>query len=323
MRAALAALLVLLSGTAASANGVVEASFLDSPALGVTKAYRIYLPSRYATSTLRYPVIYLVHGWGVTERAWVEADGLNRTADAMNLQAIVVMPDGDRSMYVNGHTAVPYETCLTDAAPTRNKREARTEYCVHTPNYEDYIVKDLIAHVDSHYRTMARREGRAISGESMGGFGAAMLAFRHPDLFASVASHSGFLAPLYGGPHPYVKGEVKMLSQQELLDSPFLAEQREILGPDIATWRDHSPDILAGKLKNGQIAIYLDCGAEDQFGFLDHALYFHDRLTALGLAHEFHTAPGKHNDAFFSQRVKVSLGFHADQFRKLKTYPAR
>ena len=60
--------------------------------------------------------------------------------------------------------------------------------------WEDYIVKDLIGHVDGTYRTIAKREGRAINGLSMGGYGALMLGLRHPDMFCSIGSHSGALA---------------------------------------------------------------------------------------------------------------------------------
>lgn len=319
----LAAILTSSLITPASANGTVETARFESAALGVAKSFRIYLPDGYAASSADYPVIYLVHGWGATERTWTEDAGLTEAADGMNLQAIVVMPDGDRGMHVNGRTAVPYDTCMADAAPTRNRRERRDEFCVRTPNYEDYIVNDLIPHVDNHYRTVARREGRAVSGESMGGFAAMTLTFRHRGVFGAVASHSGFIAPLYGGPRPYVKGQAKMLSQQELMASPNLVEQREILGSDINNWREHSPDHLAAALKSGDIAIYFDCGTEDEFGFLDLSLYLHDRLTELGIEHAFHTAPGAHNDGFFRQRIMESLRFHAAYFKRFGVYPAR
>ena len=61
-------------------------------------------------------------------------------------------------------------------------------------DWEDAIVKDLIGHVDSTYRTIASREGRAINGLSMGGYGALTLGLRHPDMFCSIGSHSGAIA---------------------------------------------------------------------------------------------------------------------------------
>ena len=54
--------------------------------------------------------------------------------------------------------------------------------------WEDFIVKDLIGHVDATYRTIARREGRAINGLSMGGYGGLTVGLRHPDLFCSIGS---------------------------------------------------------------------------------------------------------------------------------------
>ena len=91
-------------------------------------------------------------------------------------------------------TPVNYEACLHDADPTLNKNEPRAQFCVRFPRYEDYIVVDLIQHIDGHYRTLARREARAISGESAGGFGAMELALRHTGLFGSVANHSSFFS---------------------------------------------------------------------------------------------------------------------------------
>ncbi len=321
LRLVTAALFAALFSATAVAKGSVETARFDSAAFGVAKSFRIYLPEGYAASAARYPVIYLVHGWGVTERSWTEAGGLTAAADVMNLQAIVVMPDGDRGMYVNGRANVPYETCMAETPPTRNKSEGRAEFCVRTPNYEDYIVNDLITYIDSHYRTVALRAGRAVSGESMGGFGAMNLAFRHRDVFAAVASHSGFVAPLYAGPRPYVKGQAEMLSPQQLIASPNLTEQREILGTEIGNWHAHSPSDLAERLTNGDLAIYFDCGTEDEFGFLELSLYLHDRLTELGIAHEFQTAPGGHNDGFFSRRIIESLRFHAGHFKRAGVYP--
>ena len=60
-------------------------------------------------------------------------------------------------------------------------------------NWEDYVTKDLIGFVDTNFRTIASREGRAISGKSMGGYGALVLSFRNPELFCSTSSIAGGL----------------------------------------------------------------------------------------------------------------------------------
>src|SRR5206468_544051 len=100
-------------------------------------------------------------------------------AEAAGLQAIIAMPEGDKSFYVNHH----------EDAQGR---------------WEDYIVTEVVRYVEQNYRTVPGREGRAISGLSMGGYGAMVLGLRHPDVFASVASHSGAV----GVPGAKIEGEI-------------------------------------------------------------------------------------------------------------------
>ena len=89
--------LLLCLAVPALGDGTVLTKTFESPALGVEKAYRVYLPDGYDAGDRRYPVIYLLHGLGVTETSWTAPTlDLQGAADAMNLQAIVVMPDGDR-----------------------------------------------------------------------------------------------------------------------------------------------------------------------------------------------------------------------------------
>jgi S-formylglutathione hydrolase FrmB len=309
----------LLFCAPAFAGGTIARSTLSSDALGVTKAYRIYLPEGYASTTTRYPVIYLLHGWGVTENSWADTLHLGDTADRLHLQALVVMPDGDRSVYANSVTSTNYDKCLRDTAPVRNKTEPRGEFCVRTPRYENYIVRDLVHHVDKTYRTIATREGRGISGESAAGYGAMAIALRNRSLFSSVASHSGFLTLLYDGPHPYDKSKMRVLSKID--PHPQKLEVQEIFGFDIENWRAHDPYFLAQDLRNNELAIYFDCGLEDDFGFQDHARAFHDRLTSLGIRHEFHLVHGQHDDQLFSARLLHGLTFHATSFSQRGVYP--
>lgn len=298
----------------AMAGGSVQTESFESAALGVRKTYHVYLPDGYAAGTQRYPVIYLLHGWGVTQDSWVGKElDLPGAADSIQLKAIVVMPDGDRSLYANSLAKTDYEACLAEPSPQRNKKEKRSDFCVKTPRYEDYIVVDLVRHVDAKYRTIAGREARAVAGESAGGNGAMALAMRNTQVFSSVASHSGGLALLYDGPKPYDKGKAKFLSRID--PDPRKKEVEEMFGLDIAEWRRHDPYSLAAGIRKGELAIYVDCGSEDEFGFHDHALAFHDRLLELGIAHRFESIPGKHHDDFWKSRIGHSLKFHADHFK--------
>ena len=294
-------------------RGTVGEGTFHSPALGVDKRYRVWLPAGYETSGKRYPVVYVLHGLGGNEDNWLERGRIAEAADAIGLEAILIMPDGDASFYANAATPADRARCLRTPPPFSPEVDRET-YCVEHGRYEDYIVRDLIGHVDATYRTIASREGRGIGGLSMGGFGALQLAMRHPDVFASAASHSGVDALLYAGPHPYVAGEVTLVEDVSSWGSraePIGAHVRAIFGKDLANWKAHDPAALAQSLSDGDLAIYLDCGTEDVFLLHDGAQYLHDVLTDRGVRHAWYLGPGQHDFAFWADRIDDSLRFHA------------
>lgn len=296
--------------------GMVATRSFRSAALGVDKRYRVYLPASYARSERRYPVIYLLHGIAGDESNWLELGDLAGAADRARLQAIVVMPDGDASFYVNSVAPARFDACNAGVSPFEEK-SPRASTCVRDADYEDYIVRDLIAEVDARYRTVAERRGRAIAGLSMGGFGALALAMRHRDLFSSAASHSGLVALFYRGPHPYDAARVVLLqdvSRWGVNAGPFGPWIRGIFGPDRKNWRAHDPATLAEELGDGDLAIYIDCGTEDDFGLHSHAAYLHDVLARRGVRHGYALLPGKHDWSFWKDRIDDSLAFHARVF---------
>jgi S-formylglutathione hydrolase FrmB len=141
----------------------------NSESVGRKMKYNIVLPARYEETKERYPVLYLLHGFSSNYTAWARL-GVPEYARAYDL--IVVMPDAGNSWYVNW-------------AKSEDSQKN---------NWEDAIIKDLIGHVDANYRTIAKREGRAINGLSMGGYGGLVLGLKHPDKFCSVGSHSGAIS---------------------------------------------------------------------------------------------------------------------------------
>src|SRR5262245_33284868 len=79
-----------------AAKGSVSTKTFHSDALGVDKSYLVYLPAGYeAAADKRYPVVYLLHGIGGDETNWITYGHADEAADALGLQAIIVMPDGD------------------------------------------------------------------------------------------------------------------------------------------------------------------------------------------------------------------------------------
>jgi len=300
---------------AADATRVSTVTF-HSDALGVDKQFVLYLPAGYASTTKRYPVFYYLHGLGGDETNWVKGGHLDEAADKLALAAIVVMPDGDDSFYIDSPLSADYDACMRDGTGLFiPKRQPHDKTCVRANRYETYIVGDLVGYVDAHYRTIASRDGRAIAGLSMGGFGALQLAMRHPDAFAAAASHSGVDALLYHGPHPYAAGKVELLTDVAkwgVEAGDIGAWIRNRFGSDLAFWQARDPAALVDKLEPGKLALYLDCGTEDDFLLHDGMQYLHDRLLAKKVDHAYYLGAGRHDFGFWSARLPNSLAFLRD-----------
>jgi S-formylglutathione hydrolase FrmB len=291
-----------------------------SDALGVDKAVVVYLPRGYdAAPARRWPVFYYLHGLGGNETNWVKNGKLDAAADQLALAAIVVMPDGDDGFYLDSAAKIDYDQCIKDGTGLFAPNEPHDTTCVRARNYETYIAKDLVGWVDAHYRTIARRDGRAVAGLSMGGFGAMALALRHPDEFAAAASHSGAIALLYRGPRPFAPGKAQLatdVSDWGREAGPIGDWIRQIFGGGIADWKAHDVVELATAMPSGKVALYIDCGTEDGFALYDNAQYVHEALTARHIEHEFFLGPGKHDFEFWTARVPVSLAFLRDHTAK-------
>jgi S-formylglutathione hydrolase FrmB len=301
---------------AATPSRVAHERF-HSEALGVDKAVVIYLPRGYDSQPARrWPVFYYLHGLGGNETNWTQNGKLDAAADQLGLAAIVVMPDGDDGFYVDSASKIDYDACMKDGTGLfLPDREPHDTTCVRARNYETYIAKDLVGWVDAHYHTLARRDGRAVAGLSMGGFGAMELAMRHPDEFAAAASHSGAIALLYKGPRPFAPGKTEIFSDVAgwgAAAGPIGAWIQRVFGTDIADWKAHDVVELAGKLGPGKLALYFDCGTEDDFALQDNLQYVHEALTARHIDHEYFLGPGKHDFAFWSARLPHSLAFLRD-----------
>ena len=303
------------------AKGTVETKSFKSAALGVAKKYVVYLPAGYADKPdARWPVFYYLHGLTGNETNWTELGKLDAAADSLGLQAIVVMPDGDDSFYVDGVAKVDYDACMKDGTGLFiPHKQSKRDTCVRARNYETYITKDLIGHVDATYRTIAKREARAIAGLSMGGFGALMLSMRHPELFSAAASHSGVDSLIYMGPFPYEKGKVQLMTNVKQWGGPFVEMNRWMLGlfgSEVAYWKQYDPTTLVDKLKPGTLALYLDCGTEDGFALHHGMQYLHDLLLDRNIEHAYYIGPGKHDFSFWSVRIAESLAFLRDKVAK-------
>jgi S-formylglutathione hydrolase FrmB len=134
-----------------------------------------------------------------SEGDWARRGRLARAMDSLAAagmpEAIVVMPDGDDGWYTTWNSLASLSGCEARVPPD----EPRERYCVPWARYDDYVARDVVAWVDSTFRTRADRAHRGIAGLSMGGYGAVLLAAQYPDVFGAAASHSGALAPALRG----------------------------------------------------------------------------------------------------------------------------
>jgi S-formylglutathione hydrolase FrmB len=241
----------------------ISAVKFQSDSLGEQRAVSILLPLDYESSTSRYPVLYLLHGLGDDNTAWSYMTNLS--GYAAHYKFIIVMPDGSRSFYVNS------------AADPKAK-------------FEDYIVKDLIAYVDTHYRTIPLRRSRAVAGLSMGGYGAAFLGLKDYKKFAALGSFSGAM----GIPHEESNTRFKDL--QAMFGPPGSDERKE---------RD--PFVLLEKVPLADMPlIYIACGGQD--GLLKQNRDFVALLAEKKIPYEYReVSPRVHSWDFWDDQIRVFL----------------
>lgn len=268
-----AVLMVLMVGATTQAMAKdYETVEIAAPHLGgMTVGFNIILPRDYAESSDRYPVLYLLHGYTDHYPAWLSYT--NITQYARGYRQIIVMPEGDNGFYTNSYT---------------------------DPNlaWEDFLILDLIPYVDSHYRTIASREGRAVGGLSMGGYGAFKFGLKYPRLFTAAASLSGSLG-------------IARRQPERLRDAEFANFFGRIYGPPDGPHREAN-DLFAlvEKVPRDQLPqLYFSTGSQDFL--LEENRAFLDHLTKLGIPFEYREFPGKHEWPVWDREIQVVLGHQA------------
>ena len=243
---------------AITAPGVSFHTF-ESAAARTTVSYHIYAPAAHdREAERRFPVVYWLHGSGGG------LPGIPRVAAHFNAAIEAGKTPPCLVVFVNGMANGMYVDWKDGSAPI-----------------ETVIVKELVPHIDATHRTIAAREGRLLDGYSMGGYGAARLGFKYPELFRSVSIMGG--GPL----------------QAELLDGPRAGRRRaadvleRVYGGDPDYFKTVSPRVLAEQhadvIKDGSLVRQV-CGDEDETFANNRA--FHDHLERLGIPHTWTVLTG-------------------------------
>jgi len=255
----------------------------ESKLVGALLPYNVILPTDYARDSSkhkRYPVLYLLHGLAGSADNWVSARA--HLADhAAQYPFIIVVPEGRDGWY-------------TDSATVPNEK------------FESYFVQELLPDVDRRFRTIASREGRAIAGLSMGGYGSLKFGLKHPELFAFAGSMSGAL-------------DAASWLPDEKLAAFFRPSIARVYGPpdapDNETRRANDVFRLVRELTPERTRalpfLYLDCGTDDLFIGGNRA--FSALLIEKKVPHEFRQLPGGHTWPYWDRQVHEVLRLAAER----------
>jgi putative tributyrin esterase len=211
-----------------------------------------------------WSVFYLLHGLSDDHTIWMRRTSIERYVEGLPL--VVVMPDGGRGWYTNALEGLAYE---------------------------DDLLKDVVGLIERTFPVRAERAGRAIGGLSMGGYGAVKLGLKHPEMFASVNSHSGAVG----------------VTRDPKLIKDLNPEFARIFGKEPKDGAEDAAAIVE-RVDHGRVpALRLDCGTDDFL--LEENRSFHRLLESLHIPHEYQEYPGGHNWAYWDMHVQEAVAFHA------------
>ena len=286
---------LLVTGFAVSlsahAQSRIDCDALNSRILKHSIHYCVYLPASYDSGATKhpgqeYPVLYFLHGLGDNEQTlfnsggWTLLDDLRRQHKMGEF--LIVAPEGGRTFYINSADG--------------------------SVRYSDFFLQEFIPMIETKYRISKGRNNRAITGISMGGYGALRFAFAHPEIFSAVSAQSAAL----------ITESPQELDTTARSGAPLGRVLAVVFGNPIeaAHWKDNSPFVLAGRNQAGlrRLAIYFNCGQDDNYGFEKGAAALHEQLQKEGVKHEFRPYPGDHSLSYFLAHFTEVMEFHSQAF---------
>lgn len=327
-----AAFLLAAPGAAFAQSATVETIAVHGPSLEgnlqgnpADPEVYVYLPPSYASDPdRRYPVVYMLHGYGLDAEYWHNFMGFPAPFDqaygAGVKEMIVVTPSA-----MTLHGASMYSSSVT------------------TGDWESFIAEDLVGHIDRNYRTIPERASRGLAGHSLGGYGALRIGMKRPDVFGSVYAMSSCCLPPQTTPAPD-SPQLAQLAQLEALTAP---EQAGILDfgavplASAAAWSPNpnnppfyfdtpttngevNPEVIAAWAANAPIAMVhqyvfaldsldalgMEIGLQD--GLLSGNERLHEILEGYGIEHAWETYEGDHTNRIPERFATDLLPFFSD-----------
>ena len=275
----------------AHAQSRIDCDALNSRILKHPVHYCVYLPDGYDAAPSQhpaktYPVLYFLHGLGDNERTlfnsggWTLLDDLRRQHKMGEF--LIVAPEGGRTFYINSADG--------------------------SVRYSDFFLQEFLPLIETKYRIGKGRNNRAISGISMGGYGALRFAFSHPEMFSAVSAQSAAL----------ITESPQELDTAARSGAPMGKMLAAVFGSpiEVAHWKENSPFVLANRNHAAlrRMAIYFNCGEDDNYGFEKGATALHQQLQKEGVKHEYRPYPGDHSLSYFLAHFAEVMEFHSLAF---------
>jgi S-formylglutathione hydrolase FrmB len=281
----------LLVSLPAQAQSRIDCDALSSRILQYAVHYCVYLPASYDVGASsrppqQYPVLYFLHGLGDNEQTLFNSGGWTLLDDLRKQHKLgdflIVAPEGRRSFYINSADG--------------------------SVRYGDFFLQEFVPLIEAKYRIAKGRANRAISGISMGGYGALRFAFSHPEMFSAVSAQSAAL----------ITESPQELDNASRSGAPLGKVLAAVFGSpiDVSHWKETSPFLLAQKNAAGlrKLAIYFNCGRDDNYGFEKGAAALDEQLRKERVKHEYRAYPGDHSLSYFLAHFAEVMEFHSRAF---------
>lgn len=256
----------------------VDTLQVASAAMGKTYKAAVVLPASYAKSKTAFPVMYLLHGAYGHFSDWLKNTPNKKLVQSLSDQynLIIVMPEGETfSFYID--------------SPVNKESQ-----------FETFITQEVIQKVDKTYKTISNRNGRVITGLSMGGHGALYLSARHPDLFCAAGSMSGAV-DMSTMLNRESSAQVVKLMQPVFGDKSGSSEM----------YAQHAVMGMLDKIKANKLPLVIDCGVDDFL--IEPNRELHRRLVYNKVDHDYTERPGAHTWDYWEN----SLPYHVLFFNKI------
>ncbi len=250
-----------------------------SEILGAWRQYNIYLPYSFDIDTSRtYPILYMLHGMGETNTAWLEYHKFKDVIDLLSLsgeacEMIIVTPNAGGNIMEgnwNGYFNMPGWA------------------------YEDFFFNEFLPYIESTYRVIGDKQHRAITGLSMGGGGTTVYAQHHPDMFVAAYAMSALMDLPQVENHPDIDPEsltgILFKSVMENSAIKYVEEADEACRKQLCT-----------------VAWFVDCGDDDFL--LDRNIEFFHAMREAQVPLQFRVRDGAHVSEYWHQALYICLPF--------------